>query len=393
MNLKVQKIMTNKNSFKSNWPYYSKKQINSVKSVLQSGKVNFWTGEYCKLFEKNFANYHKIKYCVTLNSGTSALVCAIESLNLNKGSEIITTPRSYYTSASSIISCGMKPKFSDIDKSTQNLDPKKLEINISKKTRAIICVHLSGLPCDMDSIIRIAKNNNIFVIEDCSQAHGAVLNKKKVGTFGDIAIWSFCQDKIISTGGEGGMLGTNKSSIYKKVLYLKDNGRNYEKVKKVKYSGNFNYIHDFIGSNYRMTEMQAIIGIDQLKNLNKIIKRRNENAKILDRYFKDLDNIFLLSKKSNVVNAYYRYYFFVKKKEHKEKLIKKIRLKGIECISGSCPEIYQEVFFKKNFKIKRLPIAKYIGDRSICLKIDQTLSQTIIKIQAKIIKKEINSLD
>ena len=314
MNLKVQKIMTNKNSFKSNWPYYSKKQINSVKSVLQSGKVNFWTGEYCKLFEKNFANYHKIKYCVTLNSGTSALVCAIESLNLNKGSEIITTPRSYYTSASSIISCGMKPKFSDIDKSTQNLDPKKLEINISKKTRAIICVHLSGLPCDMDSIIRIAKNNNILVIEDCSQAHGAVLNKKKVGTFGDIAIWSFCQDKIISTGGEGGMLGTNKSSIYKKVLYLKDNGRNYEKVKKVKYSGNFNYIHDFIGSNYRMTEMQAIIGIDQLKNLNKIIKRRNENAKILDRYFKDLDNIFLLSKKSNVVNAYYRYYFFVKKK-------------------------------------------------------------------------------
>ncbi len=123
MNLKVQKIMKNKNSFKSNWPQYTKKQINSVKSILESGKVNFWTGKNCKLFEKNFASYHKLKYCVSLNSGTSALECAINSLNLDKGSEIITTPRSYYTSASSIISCGMKPKFSDIEISTQNLDP------------------------------------------------------------------------------------------------------------------------------------------------------------------------------------------------------------------------------------------------------------------------------
>ena len=283
MNLKaIQKM--NKKSFQSLWPSFTSKEINQVSLILKSGKVNYWTGKYCKIFEKNFSRYHKLKYSVTVNSGTSALECAIKSLNLKKGSEIITTPRSYYTSASSIINCGMKPKFSDISIDSQNLDPIKLEKSINKKTKAIICVHLSGYPCDMNRIIKIAKDNNIYVIEDCSQAHGASILNKKVGSFGDISAWSFCQDKIISTGGEGGMVATNKLKLYKNVLSIKDNGRNYEKIKKISYSGSFNYIHDFIGSNYRMTEIQAIIGISQLKRLDQMILRRNSNAKISENF-------------------------------------------------------------------------------------------------------------
>ncbi len=383
----------NKKLFNSSWPSFTQDEINQVSLILKSGKINYWTGKYCKIFEKNFSTYHKIKYSVTVNSGTSALECAIKSLNLKKGSEIITTPRSYYTSASSIINCGMKPKFSDISISSQNLDPIKLKAAINKKTKAIICVHLSGYPCDMKKILKIAKDNEIYVIEDCSQAHGASILNKKVGSFGDISAWSFCQDKIISTGGEGGMVATNHFNLYKKVLSIKDNGRNYEKLKKIKYSGSFNYIHDFIGSNYRMTEIQAIIGISQLKRLDEMISRRNSNAKIFDNYFSDLDNIFLLLKNSNFTNAYYRYYLFVKKSKNQKILINKIRSKGIECIAGSCPEIYLEKYFKDNFKIRKMPGAKYLATRSVCLKVDQTMDEKNIELQAKIIRKEIQQLD
>ena len=383
----------NKKLFKSLWPSFTTKEINQVASILKTGKINYWTGKYCKIFEKNFSNYHKIKYSVTVNSGTSALECAIKSLNLKKGSEIITTPRSYYTSASSIINCGMKPKFSDISISSQNLDPTKLMEAINKKTKAIICVHLSGYPSDMKKILKIAKDNNIYVIEDCSQAHGASILNKKVGSFGDISAWSFCQDKIISTGGEGGMVATNNLKLYKKVLSLKDNGRNYEKIKNITYSGSFNYIHDFIGSNYRMTEIQAIIGISQLKRLDEMISRRNSNAKIFDNYFNNLDNIFLLKKNPNFTNAYYRYYLFVKKSKNQKILINKIRSKGIECIAGSCPEIYLEKYFKDNFRFRRMPSAKYLATRSVCLKVDQTMDKKNIELQAKIIRKEIQKLD
>ena len=287
----------------------------------------------------------------------------------------------------------MKPKFSDISKDTQNLDPIKLKKSITKKTKAILCVHLGGNPCEMDKIMKIAKKKKIFVIEDCSQAHGASIKNKKIGSFGDISAWSFCQDKIISTGGEGGMVSTNNINLYKRVLSLKDNGRNYEKIKRLSYSGSFNYIHDFIGSNYRMTEIQAIIGISQLKRLDEMILKRNLNAKIFDNYFHDLENIFLLKYNPNYINAYYRYYLFVKKSKNQKILINKIRSKGIECIAGSCPEIYKEKYFKKNYKFTKMPSAKYLATRSICLKVDQTLSKKNIQEQAKIIRKEIKSLD
>lgn len=382
-----------KNNFLSKWPNYDENELKVVTSIIESGKVNYWTGTFGKLFEKKFSTFHKIKHCVSVNSGTSALECAIKALNLKKNSEIITTPRSYYTSASSILLCGHKPKFSDVSLTTQNLDPKILEKNISKKTKVIICVHLAGLPCQMNEIMKIAKDKNIFIIEDCSQAHGASINGKKVGSFGDISIWSFCQDKIISTGGEGGMIGTNNFSIYNKLLSLRDNGRNYNKLKKLNLSGSFNYLHDFIGSNYRMTEIQAGIGISQLNKLNSMVYKRNENAKILDNKLKNFKSIFLINAPKDFINSYYRYYFFVKEKKYKKILMDNIRLRGIECMEGSCPEIYLESYFKNNYKFKRLPNAKFLGERSLCLKIDQTISkQTVSKI-AMILNQEIYKIE
>lgn len=389
----LEKKLKNKNSLKSNWPNYDKSELKIATSIIKSGKVNYWTGAYGKLFEKKYSLFHKIKYCVSVNSGTSALECAIKALNLKKNSEIITTPRSYYTSASSIILCGHKPKFSDISIKTQNLDPEILKKNISKKTKAIICVHLAGLPCQMKEIMKIAKDNNIFVIEDCSQAHGASIKGKKVGSFGDISIWSFCQDKIISTGGEGGMIGTNNINFFNELLSLRDNGRNYNKLKKVNASGSFNYLHDFIGSNYRMTEIQAGLGISQLKKLNSMIYKRNNNAKILDDNLKNFESIILINTPKDFINSYYRYYFFVKEMKNKKILMDNIRLRGIECFEGSCPEIYLEAFFKKKYKFKRLKNAKYLGERSLCLKIDQTISKQSISQIAKILKQEINKIE
>jgi len=382
-----------KKNFLSKWPNYDENELKLVTSIIKSGKVNYWTGTFGKLFEKRYSTFHKIKHCVSVNSGTSALECAIKALNLKKNSEIITTPRSYYTSASSIILCGHKPKFSDISINTQNLDPEILKKNISKKTKAIICVHLAGIPCQMNEIMKIAKDKKIFVIEDCSQAHGASINGKKVGSFGDISIWSFCQDKIISTGGEGGMIGTNNFSLYNKLLSLRDNGRNYNKLKNLKFSGSFNYLHDFIGSNYRMTEIQAAIGISQLNKLNSMIYKRNENAKIIDNKLKNFKSIFFIKSPKEFINSYYRYYFFVKEKKYKKILMDNIRLRGIECMEGSCPEIYLESFFKNNYKFKRLPNAKFLGERSLCLKIDQTISkQTVSKI-AMILYQEIYKIE
>jgi len=200
--------MTNKN-----WPYYSIEEIKKVTEVLKSGKVNYWTGNYCKEFEKLYAQKFDLNYCITVANGTVALEAALKSLNLKKNDEVLVPSKSYQSSASAIVNSGAKPIFCDIDFNSQNLQINDLLKKISNKTKAIVCVHLGGWPCEMNKIAKIAKENKLVLIEDCSQAHGAKINKKFVGSFGDIAIWSFCNDKIISTGGEGAMIGVKKKEI------------------------------------------------------------------------------------------------------------------------------------------------------------------------------------
>ena len=265
---------------------YNKKQIDSVVKILKKNQTNYWTGEECKNFEKEFSNYHNIKYSVAVSNGSVALEIVLKALNLKPAAAVIVTPRSFVISASCVFNVGLKPIFADVDlNGNVNIEGIKKAYKLGVK--AIIIVHLNGLSCDLDPILKFVKEKKLYLIEDCSQAHGAIYKGKKVGSFGDIATWSFCQDKIISTGGEGGMISTNSKKLWLTCWSIKDHGKNYRSIFYKKHKTPFRWLHDNLGSNYRMTEMQAVIGREQLKTLDHQIQIRNKIAKIYLRELKD----------------------------------------------------------------------------------------------------------
>jgi dTDP-4-amino-4,6-dideoxygalactose transaminase len=390
-------------------PFYSKKSIQKIGPMLKSGKVNYWSGNEGKKFEKEFSNYLGNRYSVALSNGSVALEIALQALKLKKKDQIIVSPRSFIISASCTINLGLKPIFADVD-SNGNLNIEGIKKAYNKNIKAIILVHLNGLPCDLDPIVKFTKKNKIFLIEDCSQAHGAIYNGKKVGTFGDISTWSFCQDKIISTGGEGGLISTNNKKLWLKCWSLKDHGKNYNSVFFKKHKIGFRWLHDNFGSNYRMTEMQAILGRAQLKILDSQIKKRNIIANLYLDGLRDYYEKYNILKKPNFnykfplnknqkqlsgksIHAFYRLNLFVNKdKINQLKLLERFNQKKIDCGVGSCPEIYREKVFKK-FKLypkKRLTNAKHLGETSITFPIDANKKLTKVKREILLIKNIFN---
>ena len=383
------------------YPYFDKSTLKKVVNVLKSGKVNYWTGNECKKFEKEFSNYHNIKHSLAVSNGSVALEIALKALNLKKTDSVIVTPRSFVASASCVLNLGLKPIFADVD-NNGNLSIEGIKKAYNKNVKAIIAVHLNGLSCDLDLILRFVKKNKIFLIEDCSQAHGAIYKNKKVGSFGHISTWSFCQDKIMSTGGEGGMISTNDKKLWLKCWSLKDHGKNYKNVFYKKQKTIFKWLHDDLGSNYRMTEIQAVIGREQLKTLDKQIKKRNLIANLYlhglkDYYLKydilkkpDFINQNHNSKKNKYVHAFYRLNLFMNKnKINQNELIQKLKKYKINCGVGSCPEIYREKIFKnlKYYPKKRLLNAKLLGETSIMFPINPNKSLLKIRNEIIIIKK------
>ena len=260
----------------SPFPSFSKEEANAVTQVLLSNKVNYWTGSVTRSFEKEFASFTGSTHAIALTNGTVAIDLAMNAMGISKGDEVIVTSRTYIASASSIVNSGAIPIFVDVDANSQNISAETIIKAISLKTKAIMCVHLAGWPCDMDSIMRVAKNHNLFVIEDCAQAHGAKYKGKSVGSIGDIGCWSFCQDKIMTTGGEGGMVTCNDESLWRKMWAYKDQGRSYEAVYEREHPPGYRWLHESFGTNYRMTEMQAAIGRIQLNRMPKWHKIRNQ---------------------------------------------------------------------------------------------------------------------
>lgn len=389
---------------------YNKKSINKVINILRNNKTNYWTGINCNLFEKEFSKYHKTKYSICLANGSVALEIALKALNLNIKDEVIVTPRSFVISASCVLNEGLKPIFADVD-DNGNLSIDGIKRAYQKGAKAIIVVHLNGLPCDLDPIVKFAKEKKLYLIEDCSQAHGAMYKGKKVGTFGDIAIWSFCQDKIISTGGEGGMISTNNKKLWLKCWSYKDHGKNYKSVFYKKHKTGFRWLHDNLGSNYRLTEMQAVIGREQLKTLDHQIQIRNKIAKIYLRELKDYYLKYDLLQKPNFKcqtcpfkqnekscnrckHAFYRLNLYINsKKINQIKLIQQLNKNNIHCGVGSCPEIYNEKVFKKyEFQPKfRLHNAKKLGETSLVFPINPFKKKSLIKKEILKIKKILNS--
>jgi len=374
------------NSLFSPWPSYSAEESNAVYEILISNKVNYWTGGECRKFEKEFAIWSESNYAVALGNGTLALDVAFKALNIGDGDEVIVTSRTFIASISSIVNSGATPIFADVDPSSQNITPDSIRSVITDKTKAVLCVHLAGWPCDMDEIMAIANENDLYVIEDCAQAHGAEYKSKPVGSIGHIGCWSFCQDKIMTTGGEGGMVTTNDESLWRKMWAYKDHGKSYEAVYEREHPKGFRWLHESFGTNWRMTEMQAAIGRIQLKRMPDWHKKRLNNASSIWNTAKSCKGLKVPTIPDYIEHAAYKCYVFVeldrlKVDWNRDRIIQEINALGVPCYSGSCSEVYLErAFDGTGFRPKeRLPNAKELGETSLMFLVHPTLTKDEIQ--------------
>ncbi|UUO23940.1 DegT/DnrJ/EryC1/StrS aminotransferase family protein [Colwellia sp. M166] len=365
----------------SPWPSFSEEEISAVSQVLQSNKVNYWTGQQGRDFEKEFASYTDSQYAIALANGTLALDLALHALELGSGDEVIVTSRTFIASISSIINAGATPVFADVELDSQNISAKTIKAVLTKKTKAIICVHLSGWPCEMDDIMTLAKAENLYVIEDCAQAHGTKYKGRSVGSIGHIGAWSFCQDKIMTTGGEGGMLTTNNENLWRKAWAFKDHGKSYAAVYEQEHPPGYRWLHESFGTNWRLTEMQSAIGRIQLKRMANWTKLRNENAERIFQVCRQYPWLIVPTVPDYIVHAYYKCYVFVDAEKlptdvSRDDIINIIHQHNIPCYSGSCSEVYKEKAFERtNLRPKvDLKNAQTLGSTSLMFLVHPTLT-------------------
>ncbi|MBP9788664.1 MAG: DegT/DnrJ/EryC1/StrS aminotransferase family protein [Acinetobacter sp.] len=382
------------------WPSFTEKEADAVKNILLSNKVNYWTGQECREFEKEFALFSGTQYAVALANGTVALDVALKALQIGTGDDVIVTSRTFLASASSIVTAGANPIFADVELDSQNISRRTIEAVLTPNTKAIICVHLAGWMCDMDPIMQLASEKGLYVIEDCAQAHGAKYKGKPAGSIGHIAAWSFCQDKIMTTGGEGGMVTTNDESLWKKMWSYKDHGKSYDSVYNKQHPPGFRWLHDSFGTNWRMMEMQAVIGRIQLTYMPDWTKNRIENAdKILKAF--DHSNYFTVNRPTDdYLHAQYKCYVQVNINAlpsgwSRDRIMQFINAEGVPCYSGSCSEVYLEhAFDNTNWRPKeRLKNAQQLGETSLMFLVHPTLSEDSIKKTVDAIEKLKKVLD
>jgi len=375
------------------WPFYSEDQITAVSSVLRSGKLNYWTGEEGRKFETEFADFCTTNHAIALANGTVALELALRALNIGSGDDVIVPSRTFVATASSVISCGAIPVFADVDQNSQNITADSIQRVLTPNTKAIITVHLGGLPCEMDPILELASTHNLKVIEDCAQAHGALYKGRPVGSLGDVAAFSFCQDKIISTGGEGGMLVTNNQEVWDKAWSYKDHGKSYAAVYHQQHPQGFRWLHESFGSNFRMTEMQAAIGRLQLKQLPVWHAQRNKNAARLTHSFKDISALRVIKTPDYIEHAYYKYDVFVrpetlKSSWNRDRIMAEINEHGVPCFTGPCAEVYLEKAFGRNNlrPVQRFPVARKLGETALALLLHPTLTVNDIEKMCSVVE-------
>lgn len=363
------------------WPLFPDDEIEAATAVLRSGKVNYWTGDECRKFEREYADYVGTNHAVAVANGTVALELALYALGIGEGDEVITTSRTYIASASCIVMRGALPVVVDVDRDSGNISPAAIRAAITPRTRAIVVVHLAGWPCEMDEIMAIADEFGLKVIEDCAQAHGATYQGKAVGSFGHAAAFSFCQDKILTTGGEGGMLTTNDEAVWKRAWAYKDIGRSYDAVYHRQHPPGFRWLTDSFGTNWRMTEFQAAIGRLQLRKLDTWTQVRRKHAAALTRMFQDIPAVRVPQPSSKIGHACYKYYVyteqaFLQPGWTRDRLVEELNAAGVPCFTGSCSEIYLEKAFESvpTRPSERLPVAQELGETSMMFLVHPTIT-------------------
>ena len=365
----------------SPWPSFSEEEANAVRDVILSNKVNYWTGQECREFEKEFAVWSGVSHAVALANGTVALDVALKALDIGMGDEVIVTSRTFLASVSSIVNAGAVPVFADVDSDTQNITAETIAAVLTSRTKAVICVHLAGWPCDMNPIMALAAQHDFKVIEDCAQAHGAQYNGRSVGSIGHIGAWSFCQDKIMTTGGEGGMATTNDRELWSRMWSYKDHGKSWEAVYERQHAPGFRWLHESFGTNWRMLEMQAVIGRIQLRRMGEWQSRRLENAQKIWSCARGLAGLRVPEVPEQITHAAYKCYVFVEADTLREgwtrdHILSEISARGVPCFSGSCSEVYLEKAFDGTGwrPEAALPIARRLGEESLMFLVHPTLT-------------------
>jgi dTDP-4-amino-4,6-dideoxygalactose transaminase len=394
----------------SPWPSFTTEEMDAVQRVLASNRVNYWTGEEGRLFEREFAAWAGAKHAIALTNGTVALDLALHALGIGPGDEVIVTPRTFIASVSSAVNVGATPVFADVDRHSGNLSAETIAAVLTPRTRAVILVHLAGWPCEMAPITELADRHGFKVIEDCAQAHGARYEGRSVGTIGHIGAWSFCQDKIMTTGGEGGMVTTNDDELWSRMWSFKDHGKSWDAVNSRQSSLGFRWVHESFGTNWRMLEIQAAIGRIQLRRMREWTTARQENADVIGAALAALTSgdgplrVPRLPAKQSAASEYasrhahYKFYIYVDPERlplgwSRDRIISEIKKRGVPCYQGSCPEVYLEKAFDATpwRPRQRLPVARDLGDSSLMFLVHPTLTGEEVRRTAEVAAEVIRS--
>ena len=375
------------------WPYCAEDEIAAATEVLRSGKINYWTGQQGREFEREFAKFCGCNYAVAVANGTVALELSLRALGVGLGDEVITTSRTFIASASAIVAVGARPVFADVDRDSQNITAETIATVVTNKTRAVIAVHLAGWPCDMDPILNLAHASGFYVIEDCAQAHGASYNGKPIGSLGDISAFSFCQDKIMTTAGEGGMVTTNSEELWRTMWAYKDHGKNYDAVYSRQHAPGFRWLHESFGTNWRLSEVQSAVGRAQLSKVLGWLAIRRSHANFLMTKLSSLKALRNPRVPAYIAHAYYKFYVFVRPEKllplwNRDRIAEEIMGRGIPCYSGSCSEIYLEKAFPEEMRPKnRLAVARELGETSLMFLVHPTLEKRHLERTAQVIEE------
>jgi len=362
------------------WPSFTPEEADAARDVILSNRVNYWTGQECREFEREFAAWTETRHAIALANGTVALDLALQGLGIGEGDEVIVTPRTFLASASCIVNAGAVPVFADVDQDSQNITVDTIRAVLTPRTKAVICVHLAGWPCDMDPIMDLARERNLFVIEDCAQAHGARYKGRPVGSIGHVGAWSFCQDKIMTTGGEGGMVTTNDPDLWKRMWAYKDHGKSWDAVYERQHPPGYRWLHESFGTNWRMIEVQAAIGRIQLRRMADWQATRLRHAWRIWECARALPGLRVPAVPDSIDHAAYKCYVFLNLDAlatgwTRERIMQAIADRGVPVYSGSCSEIYLEKAFDgTGFRpAERLPVARALGETSLMFLVHPTL--------------------
>ena len=368
------------------WPHHEPDELAAAQRVLASGKTNYWTGDEARSFEREYASFLDRRHAVALHNGTLALELALAVLGIGPGDEVITTPRTFIASASAAVMRGATPVMADVDRDSGNLTASTVEAVRTPRTRAVIAVHLGGWPVDMPALMDLGRAHGIAVIEDCAQAHGATIDGRPVGAHGDLAAFSFCQDKILTTAGEGGLLVLDDERMWRAAWAYKDHGKSFEAIYERDHPPGFRYVYESFGTNWRITEIQAAIGRIQLRKLPLWHARRHAIGSRLDAAFRDLPALRVPVVPDHLRHAYYRAYAYVRPPTlrsdwDRQRIADEISAQGVPCYVGSAAEIYREKAFRDAglAPAAPLPVARELGETSLCFLCHPTLSDEAVE--------------